>query len=106
MTRLILIAVAMYLFPVSNASAGSVAHCGGSFGYAYHIQGGLVTEKESGWGEDSISKGQLLLIKGGKDFDIIHTDATGGTRSSKGDGGKVITIGGDANSIMLVVIYH
>jgi hypothetical protein len=82
MTRLILIAVAMYLFPVSNASAGSVAHCGGSFGYAYHIQGGLVTEKESGWGEDSISKGQLLLIKGGKDFVILMQPAAPGVQKA------------------------
>ena len=105
MTRLILIAFAILLLPASNASAGSIAHCGGSSGYAYYIQGGLVTEKKSGWGEDGISKGQILLIQDGKEFDIIHTDASGGTRSSKGDGGKVIAVGRDANSIMLIVIY-
>lgn len=72
-----------------NVSAEVVATCGASKGWAYYIQGPLVTESEAGWTADGISKGSFQLIRAGNDFDIVFTDSSGGTVSSKGDGGSV-----------------
>ncbi|WMT90175.1 hypothetical protein [Pelagibacterium sp. H642] len=71
------------------ASAQTLAVCGASSGYAYFPAVGLVTEDQSGWAEDGISDGGIMLLRDGDAYDIVYTDAVGG-RSARADGFEVI----------------
>jgi hypothetical protein len=56
-----------------------------SQGYAYFFPGGLVPEAKSGWSKDGITDGRFMLIQDGKEFDLVFTDATKGTKSAKAE---------------------
>lgn len=89
----------------AQAHAEIVATCGASRGYGYYIPKGIVETKDSGWTEDAISGGSFQLIRSGVDWDVIFTDASGGTLSSRADGGQTsgsVTPGGD---IVVQVVY-
>lgn len=87
------------------ARAEIVATCGASAGHAYYPPSALVPKDKSGWLEDSISKGSFQLIRNGADYDIVFTDASGGTVSSKGDGGSIAAVT-DKNGNLLVNVYY
>jgi len=82
-----------------------LAVCGASEGHAFYIPGPLVPEKEAGWLEDKISGGTFQLIRSGDDYDIIFTDATGGTLSAKGDGGEIIAFKSSRGDLIVTILY-
>ena len=86
----------------SNASADIVATCGESNGWGYYVPGGMSPTQEPEWVKDGISKGSFHLIRSGEDFDIVFTDSSGGTVSTKGDGG---TIAGEVTQDGDVVVF-
>jgi hypothetical protein len=82
----------------SASNAEVIATCGASDGWAYYVPGGISPVKKAEWTKDGISKGSFQLIRSGEDFDVIFSDASGGTLSAKADGATVIgaaTPGGD-----------
>lgn len=89
---------------VQLASAEVVARCGASKGFAYYPEIGLVQAGQGGWKEDGITRGEILLLRDGTEFDVIHTDAAG-TRSSKADGARVIGISATDARIIVLVAY-
>jgi hypothetical protein len=89
----------------SVGRAEIVATCGASEGYGYFIPKRLVLPAESGWEGEKISKGSFQLIRSGDDWDIIFTDATGGTLSSRADGGSVSAVITEEGDTVVQVIY-
>lgn len=97
---------AAMLVMVSLAVRGEVvAICGTSEGRSYYPQSALVPEKDSGWVDDRVSKGSFQLVRSGETYDIIFTDATGGTLSSKGDGGHIAASKDDSGNLLVTVFY-
>ena len=73
------------------AEAEVITRCGASKGTSWYFFGPMVSREKSGWNEDGISQGEILLILDRGDADIVYTDAFG-TRSSRGDGGTVVLL--------------
>jgi len=101
--------IAMFIFAngtATSASAQVLTRCGASAGYAWFFNGTYVPEDQSGWEEDGISGGQILLLRDGDQLDVIYTDSVG-TRSARSDGGEVIYLGDGGNSrfISVLIIY-
>src|SRR5687768_9923772 len=82
-------ALSMFVLVIAavDVSADVVATCGASEGWGYYVPGGSNPDQNPEWVKDAISKGSFQLIRSGDDFDIVFTDSTGGTVSTKGDGG-------------------
>lgn len=86
------LAVLILCLDCDAARAEIITRCGASKGYSYFFKGALVPKDKSGWQEDSISGGDILLVKNGKDYDIIYTDALGGTKSARADGFTIVEV--------------
>jgi hypothetical protein len=76
-----------------------------SDGLAYFPPSRLVPREKSGWLDDRISKGSFQLVQSGDDYDIIFTDASGGTLSSKGDGGRVSATYDESGNLLVLILY-
>jgi hypothetical protein len=87
------------------ASAEILATCGASQGYAYYPPGAYVGDADAGWQEDAISKGSFQLVRSGEEFDIFFTDASGGTLSTRGDGGVIHGTFDSSGNLLVHVIY-
>lgn len=99
--------VGLLFCAISATAAGDVvATCGASKGHGYFIPKGLVPPSESGWSEEAISKGSFQLIRSGEDWDIIFTDSTGGTLSSRGDGGNISAIVTGDGDVTVQIVYE
>lgn len=103
MTRVVL--GLLLIATVSAASADVLAVCGASDGHAYYLPGGIVSKEDSGWTADGIKVGSFQLIRSGTDYDVIFTDASGGTVSSKGDGGHVIATPDASGNLLVLITY-
>ena len=83
-----------------------VAICGGSFGYGYYLETGLVPKGEGGWGEEKISKGTTTIIRTTSNaVDLIYKDATDQTFSPSEYGGKIFIIHDDEERLVFMVSY-
>jgi len=60
----------------------------------------------AGWHEDGIRTGITDLISDGASYDIVVTDATGGTRSMKADGFTVVSIPQPTVNFVTIVAAH
>ncbi len=89
----------------SQTNAAVVTRCGASEGYAYMEEGGFVPKNKAGWTKDAITGGSHLLLKDGDNFDIIYTDATKRTISSREDGGQIIRISESGGTYVILVNY-
>jgi hypothetical protein len=87
------------------ASADVLAVCGASEGHSYYLPGGLVSKEDSGWATDGIKAGSFQLIRSGTDYDIIFTDASGGTLSARADGGHVIATPDASGNLLVLIAY-
>jgi hypothetical protein len=91
----------------AQQSVSFITRCTSMFGYAYYPQQPLVAKKDSGFDTDKISDGQWLLVKTGEgELDIIFTDATKKTRSSRDSGGKVIPLSMSSEGVVVLVSYE
>lgn len=102
---LILLAAAAVFAPCV-ATAEIVATCGASSGYGYYIPGPLNPERKATMEKDAVSRGSFQLIHSGNDWDIIFTDSTGGTLSSKGDGGEISGVVTSSGDVLVVIAYE
>jgi len=83
-----------------------VTRCGPSEGYAYFLNGPLVTADQSGWSKDGVSKGGIELVRNGREFDVIVTD-TIGTKSMKGEGFIIVPVPQSSQSaITTLITFH
>ena len=91
----------------NQASAGVIAECGASEGYAYYFSGLLVSEEDAGWQRDKISTGSVSIVELDGDLDVIFSDATGRTKSSRANGAEVFPVGNnvDEEIISVMVLY-
>lgn len=88
------------------AVADIVATCGASKGHGYFPPSVLVPKDEAGWQEEAISSGSFQLIRSGDEYDIVYTDATGRTLSSKADGAKVTAFTDAAGNLVVITVYE
>jgi hypothetical protein len=88
------------------ALAQDIANCSGARGQAYFPFAGVVSKDKSGWREDAISGGKIIVRKlGAKEYDIIYNDATRSGVSSRNDGGYVLFARGGSQDFSLIVVY-
>jgi len=83
------------------AQASTITRCGASKGFAWYFESGLVEKRKTGWTKDGVSKGDITLVRDGDEYDIIFTDATGGTSSAKANGAEVLFLGGTRPFVIL-----
>ena len=97
----------LILLAAETASAQKrvITNCIGPEGYSYFAEGGLVSTTEAGWTEGAVSKGSFILTKDGDEYDIIFTDATSRTISSRDDGGRVVALRDAPGTLVLLVAY-
>ena len=86
------------------ANASIVAKCGPSKGHAYYFSAPLLPKNGTGWQQDGISKGAILLMRDGAEYDVVITD-TAGTRSLKADGFQIVDLGHRAPFLVLLAIH-
>lgn len=99
-------ATAILLLSIAaSAQADVLASCGASDGHGYYPHSAVVGQQDSGWRRAGISKGSFQLISSGDDYDIIFTDATGGTLSARADGGHVSATRDSRGNILVIVLY-
>jgi hypothetical protein len=82
-----------------------VTRCGESEGYAYFEAGSLVPKNKAGWAKDKTTGGSYLLLREGDNFDIVYTDATKRTISSREDRGQIIRISESGGNYVILVNY-
>jgi hypothetical protein len=87
------------------ARAEIVAICGAAEGHYYYPLKPPIPEKNAGWGADKITNGNFQLIRSGSDWDIVFTDATGRTQSSRADGGRTVGLVNDDGDVVVTVFY-
>ena len=103
---LVVIPAVIGMLAITQAEAEIVTLCRSSTGHAFYFAGPLVGVENAGWQTDSISSGQILLIYNGDEPDIVHTSATGSTKSARGEGGAVFEVAGaDAGVRLILVVY-
>ena len=90
----------------AQASATVVSRCSASAGYAYYFAGPLVPADKAGWRKDGVTGGSLQLLRDGNDYDIVYTDASGGSRSVRADGFEVIAVPRPQSSTVLIIGLH
>jgi hypothetical protein len=90
----------------AQQSGSFITRCTSMSGYSYYPQQPLVAKKDTGFVTDRISDGQWLLVKTGADeIDIIFTDATKKTRSSRDSGGKIVLLSKSDEGAVVLVYY-
>jgi hypothetical protein len=65
-----------------------------------------VPKAESGWQEDGISGGEMVLIMNGDEPDLVFTDVTQQTFSARGVGAAVAEVRGDFKDFRLIVVIY
>jgi hypothetical protein len=94
------------LLGVSTLSGAKiVTRCEGGRGYGYYIEGGAVPSDRAGWTEDCISHGSYLLLRDRDGFDIIYSDSTGATISSRDDGAIIELVSEEGPNIVISLNY-
>jgi hypothetical protein len=94
--------VALALLWSDQASAKILTRCGASNGVSFFFPGPAITAEQSGWQKDGVSGGSLQLLANGNEYDVVYTDATGGTRSARADGFEVIGVNQPQTGFLLV----
>ena len=99
-------AVALALLSAPALVQSVVTRCVSPSGHAWYSQQPLVPAKSAGWQADKISDGTYFLLRkddGG--FDIIFTDATKRTISSRDDGAQMVTLRDGGGTVVVLVNY-
>jgi hypothetical protein len=96
----------LLIFALSaSGNAEVITRCEAPEGYAYFAPGGAVPRDKAGWQQDRTSAGSYLLLKDSRGFDLIFTDATRRTISSRDDGGQVLRVTETPGTVVVVINY-
>ena len=82
-----------------------ITRCGKSSGHSFFFPSGLIPG-QSGWTEDKISDGQILLVYNSGNPDIIFSDATKQIQSALGGGAFVFEVEGGPPGFHLILSVH
>jgi hypothetical protein len=85
-------------------SQGALMRCGASVGSSYFFHDPLYDPKGPNWQDDGISKGKIILVKLGDEWDIQFDDANG-AYGYREDGATVMILG-QADGKMTVGAFH
>ncbi|MDB4173145.1 hypothetical protein N9748_00840 [bacterium] len=98
------VTVLMGVMLSQSASAAVLAECGAFKGYGYFYPNDFTKGQTTGFLEDGISKGSFSIITVDDKFDVIYTDASGKTQSSRAQGATVIHIGTNSADGRFVIL--
>ena len=87
--RVLLLVAAAMLILVNSTKAEMLFNCGASEGKTYFLPGKHFPDDKAGWVDNGIDGSFSFLTLEDGSFDLIFTDATGRSMSTRGDGGKV-----------------
>jgi hypothetical protein len=91
----------------AQQSVSFITRCTSMSGYAYFPEQPFVSKKDSGFRTDKFDDGQWLLVKtGAGDLDIIFTDQTKKTRSSRDLGGNITLLSKSDEGALVVLVYY
>lgn len=82
----------------AQATEGVLIRCGASSGHAFFFQDEFFNPEGSGWQEDGMSSGKIILVKLGNEWDIQFDDAIG-TSGYRQDGARVIPLSGKSEML-------
>ena len=97
MRTLIIMSIVIF---ATQARAEILMHCGPSKGQGYFFNDPTFNPNPSGWHEDGMSKGRIILSKEGEDWDILFGDAAGGS-GYRSDGATVIPLASNEKFIRI-----
>ena len=106
-TKMIVIAGAIWMLAPTQATAQIITRCGSSSGYVFFFPNTLAEPADTGWQQDSVSSGEILLIYNDDEPDIIHSDRGELPGASVKDNGAVVmeVQGADPGFRSILVIY-
>ncbi|MEP0323368.1 hypothetical protein [Bauldia litoralis] len=105
--RAVAVGALVLLSPVS-AGAVDIAVCGGSHGYAYFPEIGILQDDPNTgkWVTDGISDGRITLATTAEnELDILFGDASGGVYSAANEGARVILIDRSDDKLAVLAVY-
>lgn len=82
--------IASLLF-AEQVRAEILMHCGPSKGQAYYFNDPTFNPNPSGWSDDGIKNGRIILSKEGEEWDILFGDAAGSS-GYRSDGASVFML--------------
>ncbi|TNF92533.1 MAG: hypothetical protein EP297_13245 [Gammaproteobacteria bacterium] len=106
-SQMTVILVTAGLFSTNVQAVDVLAVCGGSNGYSYFPERGLVPVGKGGWQKDQISSGTITFIRTdeGK-VDLIYKTAAGVTTSPSQEGGNVATLYEDTERLVVLSFFQ
>lgn len=87
-----------------TAEAEIIASCGESQGHVYFVEGGGVTDKDSGFTTDRVGS-ELVLLSDGDSLDMLYGGLDKKMQSASADGATVALLGADTDNIHVLVVW-
>lgn len=91
LTKLILAMMCLPHFALAQDGVGVLIRCGASTGHGFFFRDEVNNPSGPNWAEDGMSKGKIILIKLGDEWDIQFDDGIG-AYGYRQDGAKVIPL--------------
>ena len=98
--RYIIGSLTLIILTFSGAQAKVLIHCGPSKGQAYFFNHPTWNPNPSGWADDGISNGRIILTSENEEWDILFSDSFNST-GYRSDGADVILLSSDENFIRI-----
>ena len=104
MLRKAITAAALSMCFAPAAMADTFIKCGGSEGYSYFLEGGLIAATDAGWSKDQMSKGQIIFLLKGDKPQLLVGDAVG-MRDVETDGAKLHVTQSNGTTMIVLAVY-
>jgi hypothetical protein len=101
-----LAALAVVFGSAGVAHGQIVASCGPSKGHAFYLERGGVPAGDGGWTDDGLSSGRNIVTREANgDYDLVFSDSLSRNLSARSEGGAVIALVDETNSLVLLIGY-
>ncbi|CUJ83011.1 hypothetical protein RUE5091_00059 [Ruegeria denitrificans] len=104
MFRTVAIVCLTLVAQIGYAQEGVLARCGASKGTGYFFKDELVNPDGPEWADDGISKGKIVLVKLGDEWDIQFDD-TAGSYGYREDGATVFPVGSSGSKLTIAAMH-
>jgi hypothetical protein len=100
------VTVALLLGAANPAQAETVASCGATKGHAFYLERAAVPAGAGGWTADGITQGRNIVTREvSGEYDLVFSDALTRNLSARAEGGRVLALVDEPDSLVLLVSY-